>query len=203
MTSQADKGRSFRALHERNKLFVIPNPWDGASAKLLASQGFEALTLQKNLDALRYAARTLRAPYRLPGGPDVRDIVVTGVTEGATGWIASLQATIDDTRYSTDNGTETTFAISGARAWIDGLPWQPATDATALAASDGAFDEKTEQVEGTLDLKGIAPGRHLLYVQGINVRGGGAGTAGTPNAVFEVDPRALRDATRAIVMAVR
>ena len=147
-------------------------------------QGFEALTLQKNLDALRYAARTLRAPYRLPGGPDVRDIVVTGVTEGATGWIASLQATIDDTRYSTDNGTETTFAISGALAWIDGLPWQPAPDATALAASDGAFDEKTEQVEGTLDLKGIAPGRHLLYVQGINVRGGGAGTAGTPNAVF-------------------
>jgi 2-methylisocitrate lyase-like PEP mutase family enzyme len=44
MTSQADKGRAFRALHDRKKLFVIPNPWDGASAKLLASQGFEALT---------------------------------------------------------------------------------------------------------------------------------------------------------------
>jgi 2-methylisocitrate lyase-like PEP mutase family enzyme len=44
MTSQADKARAFRALHDRKKLFVIPNPWDGASAKLLASQGFEALT---------------------------------------------------------------------------------------------------------------------------------------------------------------
>lgn len=42
--NQAEKGRTFKALHERNKLFVIPNPWDGASAKLLASQGFEALT---------------------------------------------------------------------------------------------------------------------------------------------------------------
>jgi 2-methylisocitrate lyase-like PEP mutase family enzyme len=41
---QAAKARAFKALHERNKLFVIPNPWDGASAKLLASQGFEALT---------------------------------------------------------------------------------------------------------------------------------------------------------------
>ena len=41
---QAAKGHAFRALHERKKLFVIPNPWDGASAKLLASQGFEALT---------------------------------------------------------------------------------------------------------------------------------------------------------------
>lgn len=42
--TQADKARAFKALHERQKLFVIPNPWDGASAKMLASQGFEALT---------------------------------------------------------------------------------------------------------------------------------------------------------------
>jgi 2-methylisocitrate lyase-like PEP mutase family enzyme len=41
---QAEKARAFKALHERQKLFVIPNPWDGASAKILASQGFEALT---------------------------------------------------------------------------------------------------------------------------------------------------------------
>ena len=42
--TQAEKARAFKALHERNRLFVIPNPWDGASAKILASQGFEALT---------------------------------------------------------------------------------------------------------------------------------------------------------------
>jgi 2-methylisocitrate lyase-like PEP mutase family enzyme len=41
---QLTKARAFHALHERQKLFVIPNPWDGASAKLLASLGFEALT---------------------------------------------------------------------------------------------------------------------------------------------------------------
>ena len=41
--NQADKARTFKALHERG-LFVIPNPWDGASAKILASQGFKALT---------------------------------------------------------------------------------------------------------------------------------------------------------------
>src|SRR5690606_14248801 len=44
MMTQAEKARRFRALHERNKLLVIPNPWDAASAKLLASLGFEALT---------------------------------------------------------------------------------------------------------------------------------------------------------------
>lgn len=42
--NQAEKGRVFQALHERAELFVIPNPWDGASAKLLAAMGFEALT---------------------------------------------------------------------------------------------------------------------------------------------------------------
>jgi 2-methylisocitrate lyase-like PEP mutase family enzyme len=33
----------FRELHERGQLFVMPNPWDAGSAKLLASLGFEAL----------------------------------------------------------------------------------------------------------------------------------------------------------------
>jgi 2-methylisocitrate lyase-like PEP mutase family enzyme len=34
---------SFRELHEREQLFVMPNPWDAGSARLLASLGFEAL----------------------------------------------------------------------------------------------------------------------------------------------------------------
>ena len=161
------------------------------------TQGFEILTVQKNLDALRYAARTLHAPYRLPGGPDVRDIVVSDVSEGATGWFVSVHARIDDTRYNQSNGSEPTFAISGARAWIDGRPWEAALDATALSASDGAFNSTSEQVEGTIDLSGIAPGRHLLYVQGANARGGGAGTVGTPNAVFieipEIDDTIFED----------
>lgn len=43
MPSQLDKGRAFRALHEREGAFVIPNPWDVGSARLLAGLGFEAL----------------------------------------------------------------------------------------------------------------------------------------------------------------
>jgi 2-methylisocitrate lyase-like PEP mutase family enzyme len=43
MTTQADKGRLFRALHERDRAFIIPNPWDAGSARLLAQLGFEAL----------------------------------------------------------------------------------------------------------------------------------------------------------------
>jgi len=42
--TQAEKARRFKALHERPGAFIIPNPWDAGSAKLLASLGFEALT---------------------------------------------------------------------------------------------------------------------------------------------------------------
>lgn len=43
MPTQAQKGRTFRTLHERGRAFIIPNPWDVGSAKLLARLGFEAL----------------------------------------------------------------------------------------------------------------------------------------------------------------
>jgi len=43
MLTQAEKGRTFRALHEREFAFIIPNPWDIGTARLLASMGFEAL----------------------------------------------------------------------------------------------------------------------------------------------------------------
>jgi 2-methylisocitrate lyase-like PEP mutase family enzyme len=42
--SQAEKGRAFQALHDRPGAFVIPNPWDAGTAKLVATLGFEALT---------------------------------------------------------------------------------------------------------------------------------------------------------------
>lgn len=43
MRTQAEKAKSFRALHERPGAFIIPNPWDAGTAKLLAALGFEAL----------------------------------------------------------------------------------------------------------------------------------------------------------------
>jgi 2-methylisocitrate lyase-like PEP mutase family enzyme len=41
--SVGDRRARFRALHAREQLFVMPNPWDVGSARLLASCGFEAL----------------------------------------------------------------------------------------------------------------------------------------------------------------
>lgn len=41
--TQHDKAARFRALHQRSGAFVIPNVWDGASARIMAGLGFEAL----------------------------------------------------------------------------------------------------------------------------------------------------------------
>ncbi|MEM7030220.1 MAG: isocitrate lyase/phosphoenolpyruvate mutase family protein [Chloroflexota bacterium] len=43
MVSQIEKAHQFKALHERDGCFVIPNPWDVGSVKILAHFGFEAL----------------------------------------------------------------------------------------------------------------------------------------------------------------
>lgn len=43
MTTQQEKAQAFQALHARERAFVIPNPWDAGTARILASLGFEAL----------------------------------------------------------------------------------------------------------------------------------------------------------------
>jgi 2-methylisocitrate lyase-like PEP mutase family enzyme len=43
MRTQAERAIAFRALHERDHAFIIPNPWDVGTARLLAHLGFEAL----------------------------------------------------------------------------------------------------------------------------------------------------------------
>jgi 2-methylisocitrate lyase-like PEP mutase family enzyme len=40
---QASRAALFRALHEQNGAFIIPNPWDVGTARILASLGFKAL----------------------------------------------------------------------------------------------------------------------------------------------------------------
>src|SRR5688572_18340719 len=56
-STQAEKAQRFRALHERAGAFVIPNPWDAGTARVLASLGFEALTTTSAGMAFTYGRR--------------------------------------------------------------------------------------------------------------------------------------------------
>src|SRR6202453_4744264 len=41
--TQSEKGEIFRTLHQRPGAFILPNPWDAGTARMLAHLGFEAL----------------------------------------------------------------------------------------------------------------------------------------------------------------
>jgi 2-methylisocitrate lyase-like PEP mutase family enzyme len=66
VTSQQDKAAAFRALHE-GEPFVIPNPWDAGSARVLAALGFEALASTSSGFAYTLG--------RLDGGVTLDDVV--------------------------------------------------------------------------------------------------------------------------------
>ncbi|HEX9819939.1 MAG TPA: isocitrate lyase/phosphoenolpyruvate mutase family protein [Methylomirabilota bacterium] len=49
--TQSDKATRFRALHQGPGAFVIPNPWDAGSARMLAALGFQALATSSGASA--------------------------------------------------------------------------------------------------------------------------------------------------------
>jgi 2-methylisocitrate lyase-like PEP mutase family enzyme len=49
--TQSDKAARFRALHEGSGAFVIPNPWDAGSARILAALGYQALATSSGASA--------------------------------------------------------------------------------------------------------------------------------------------------------
>ena len=142
---------------------------------------FESTVLPRNLDALKYAARAAKAPYRLPLGPEAYGLAASP-THVVAGTPVRISATINDQRYRTTTPAQTSYFINGARAYVDLPPWHADALALALAATDGSFDTKLETVSGVIDTTGWAVGRHLVYVQGSNAAAGG--TPGVPDAVF-------------------
>jgi 2-methylisocitrate lyase-like PEP mutase family enzyme len=65
VTKQEDKAQAFRALHE-GAPFVIPNPWDAGSARVLEALGFEALATTSSGFAFTLG--------RLDGGATLADV---------------------------------------------------------------------------------------------------------------------------------
>jgi len=56
-SSQHEKALRFRKLHEGPRAFVMPNPWDAGSARILAGLGFEALATSSGAAAGTHGRR--------------------------------------------------------------------------------------------------------------------------------------------------
>jgi 2-methylisocitrate lyase-like PEP mutase family enzyme len=118
MPSQAEKAGAFRALHERRGAFIIPNPWDAGTARLLAALGFEAL------------ATTSLGLANMLGRPDAsvsRDEV-----------IANTRAIVEATPLPVNVDLENGFAHSPDEAAV----------AVRLAAEAGAVGGSIEDYTG-------------------------------------------------------
>jgi len=125
-------------------------------------------TKPKNLPALIYSAKVVRAPYQIPGGADVTTLTLSNDASGAgvtAGTPVTVTASTTHTRFNQSNGTEPVRNVTAAQAFIDVPPWSAGAVPIALAASDGSFNATTESVSGTLNTTGLSLGKHLVFVR--------------------------------------
>lgn len=106
MATQKEKAESFKALHEREGAFIIPNPWDTGSARLLTGLGFEALATtsagfanslgrldgQVTLDEVLEHCRDLCAATDLPVSADLENCFADDPSKAAETILLAAQA---------------------------------------------------------------------------------------------------------------
>ncbi|PSJ62242.1 isocitrate lyase/PEP mutase family protein [Pseudaminobacter soli (ex Li et al. 2025)] len=101
-----DNGAVFRKLHEAPGAFVIPNPWDIGTAKLLAAAGFKALATTSAGFAFSRG---------LPDGGVPFEVMIAHCKELATATELPVSADLEKGKGDTpESAAETIFAASAA-----------------------------------------------------------------------------------------
>ncbi|NUM44309.1 MAG: isopeptide-forming domain-containing fimbrial protein [Anaerolineales bacterium] len=128
---------------------------------------FESTLLPQNLNALLYAAKTVRTPYLTPQGPEALSLTLsdTSVPQGTP---VTLNATLNDTRFNNTQGSEPVDQIAAAEYYLDVPSWITTTVPVAYPMSpvDGNFNTSIENATAVIDTSTLAPGQHLIYVRG-------------------------------------
>ncbi len=140
---------------------------------------FESTIYPNNRNALFYAAKVARTPYLTGGGPETLALALaqTSVPRGTP---AQVTAALNDTRFSSLNGSEPVQTIAAGEVFVDVPPWAPGATPIAMTAVDGSFNQTIENVRATIPTSGLADGRHTLYVRGRDA----GGATGAISAIF-------------------
>jgi carboxypeptidase T len=138
----------------------------------------------ENRPAYLYAAKVAGPdPYEVTRGPEINGATATP-TRVRAGEPVRIDATADDS----DTGwvpdvqfpqidPDRNLPVSAAKVYVDTPPWAGGTP-LAMAAADGAFDESQEAVRVMVPTNGLAHGGHVVYIQGVDLKGhAGAVTA--------------------------
>ena len=117
--TQAEKGRAFRALHEREGAFIIPNPWDAGSARLLAHLGFEALatTSMGYAFSIGKLDTTLSRDEALANAQDKGREAAGAVRDVSDNFVEAIDESLAKRPY-------TTLAIVAAIGFVFGATWR-------------------------------------------------------------------------------
>lgn len=140
---------------------------------------FNTTILPNNLTALIYAAKVADTPYITASGPDIENLTFDS-SNVAAGTIISVSGLASDLHFNNANGTESTQNITSVDMYIDELPWDIASTATNMVATDGSYNAKTESFSGSINTTGMASGQHIVYLQTTDA----SGVTGVPYAKF-------------------
>ncbi|KPG71818.1 isocitrate lyase/PEP mutase family protein [Pseudomonas libanensis] len=159
MDAQTLRAETFKALHERDRAFVMPNPWDAGSAIMLASLGFEALA-------------TTSAGYAFSlGRPDAQGALTLEDTLLNAEMIAN--ATTLPVAADLENGFSDTpegCAQAILRAAASGIVGGSIEDATGIAVDPiYPFDLAVERVEAAVAAARSLPSPFTLTARAENL----------------------------------
>ena len=184
--TQAEKARRFQALHASG-CFVIPNPWDPGSARILESLGYQALATtsagyafsigkldgQVGLDDMLAHCRVLCASTSLPVSADLENGYADDPKSAAKALVRGAEVglvggSIED--YSGDPAKpvyDFTLALERVQAAVEAVrklpfPFQFAARADALIHSAKDLDDTIRRLQAF-----EAAGADVLYAPGL------------------------------------
>jgi 2-methylisocitrate lyase-like PEP mutase family enzyme len=186
---QAEKARRFQALHQRPGAFIIPNPWDPGSARLLDQLGFEALATTSagfafsigrpdgpgptTRDEMLAHARGIIAASALPVSADLEncfgnapDIVAETIRQaGAAGLVgASVEDTTGDARQPIHEFGLAVERVAAAVAAARALPFP----FTLTARAENFLHGRSDLDDTIKRLKAFEKaGADVLYAPGL------------------------------------
>ncbi|MDP6342815.1 MAG: isocitrate lyase/phosphoenolpyruvate mutase family protein [Alphaproteobacteria bacterium] len=138
---QLKKAEEFQALHRRGEAFVIPNPWDIGTARILAALGFEAL-------ATTSAGVAFSLGRRDNEGAVDRDEALSHIRPLVTATPLPISADLEDGYGAAPETVAETIRLAAATGIVGGS----IEDATGdRQAPIYAFDHALERIEAAVE----------------------------------------------------
>ena len=156
MKTQAEKCETFSALHKRDTAFIIPNPWDAGSARLLEATGFEALAST----SVGYAFSVGRQDHGVP-----RDEMIAHVTSLAAATDLPLSADLEN-GFGDDTNTVAETIRMAAAAGLAGCSIEDSRNGAGEPIYE--FGHAVDRVRAAVDVVRTLPFPFMLTARAEN-----------------------------------